>query len=548
MERRQLGKVRPRVGGSPVGRGSGVDEEDFLKDKRSPSLGDMLNMYLFSSPARKAVIALIVVVLVGVFASSSSKPDSAPATVPVRAAASVPSLSAVHDKVADAKPDRGDEAALEGGKHEAALEVHQAEEPEHQAEEPEHQAEEPAEEERPKTAVEEPDHHDTPVHEAENAEEPQQQAAEQDPDQEPQPQHELEQEREASAGELAAGDPAHAKRRWAALEIPSSCLLPGVLPTGVVGGLELYSDIPEDPPPPAPMDEEEPARESAQEEQLPPEDTAASHQQEDVVEPETLESAADETPVHVQDEVEEETRVATRETAEPEDPPVDATEEPVEERVALSTEAENNPEVEPEDGVQEGGRITVQDPDVDGQEDTAQLDEAQEAERRRGARRLLVRKEASSSTSKATVPMRTSAFSPLKVGRGSAGDVHLDPTAGAVRMPNLLSQRHVPVDVNRGTYNALLNWQPSSSTYGRTEIAIMNLLRNTTSYEAHCQYSSRECAKESARELANLLRLNAQAVSDAEGGSYEMQRVATSLQALRTNTRMTLNQTVFPQS
>lgn len=70
---------------------------------------------------------------------------------------------------------RGDEAALEGGKHEAALEVHQAEEPEHQAEEPEHQAEEPAEEERPKTAVEEPDHHDTPVHEAENAEEPQQQ-------------------------------------------------------------------------------------------------------------------------------------------------------------------------------------------------------------------------------------------------------------------------------------------------------------------------------------------------------------------------------------
>lgn len=34
------------------------------------------------------------------------------------------------------------------------------------------------------------------------------------------------------------------------------------------------------------------------------------------------------------------------------------------------------------------------------------------------------------------------------------------------------------------------------------------------------QYSSRECAKESARELANLLRLNAQAVSDAEGGSY----------------------------
>lgn len=56
---------------------------------------------------------------------------------------------------------------------------------------------------------------------------------------------------------------------------------------------------------------------------------------------------------------------------------MDATEEPVEERVALSTEAENNPEVEPEDGVQEGGRITVQDPDVDGQEDTAQLDEAQ---------------------------------------------------------------------------------------------------------------------------------------------------------------------------
>lgn len=67
MERRQLGKVRPRVGGSPVGRGSGVDEEDFLKDKRSPSLGDMLNMYLFSSPARKAVIALIVVVLVCIF-------------------------------------------------------------------------------------------------------------------------------------------------------------------------------------------------------------------------------------------------------------------------------------------------------------------------------------------------------------------------------------------------------------------------------------------------------------------------------------------------
>jgi hypothetical protein len=35
------------------------------------------------------------------------------------------------------------------------------------------------------------------------------------------------------------------------MQIPSSCMVPGVLPTGVTAGLELYAAIPVDPPPPA---------------------------------------------------------------------------------------------------------------------------------------------------------------------------------------------------------------------------------------------------------------------------------------------------------
>jgi|AntRauMFilla1563_2_1112583.scaffolds.fasta_scaffold89424_1 hypothetical protein len=39
-------------------------EEDFLKDKRSPSMFDMLYMYFFSTPARKLAVGILMILMV----------------------------------------------------------------------------------------------------------------------------------------------------------------------------------------------------------------------------------------------------------------------------------------------------------------------------------------------------------------------------------------------------------------------------------------------------------------------------------------------------
>ncbi|KAK3248074.1 hypothetical protein CYMTET_42445, partial [Cymbomonas tetramitiformis] len=97
----------------------------------------------------------------------------------------------------------------------------------------------------------------------------------------------------------------------------------------------------------------------------------------------------------------------------------------------------------------------------------------------------------------------------------------------------------------KGTYVALQKYEALGSEH-KVDDSIIQKLRNLTEYESICQFSTRECAQQSAQELATLLRANAQLVADAEYGSNaDLQRVTQGLADLRSNYRMTMNQTAL---